>query len=717
MASANTSCPPLPTKDQCFALSDGQCHRILLHRDPDNSRANKNWELVHQPELVRLYMTMVSFPQIRDHMKTKLDYCYKTYANRYKDWHLPVDRCEREQVVRELFTLVSSSSNLQTAASITSSSSRLPIRPLQPHPSPLPSPQPSQASTSSPQPYAVPSDFFLSPGPQIPLPPPPPQHNDVRNHSHDRMSIASTATWSSGSAQSAYTYFGDDTFSNPRFSMSTSNSSVSSFGQMSARPSMSSSRPSISSRPSFSSLTQRRSFKAAKHDARGGYWNDDLRVIPCGKDHSNLRWNTTFPSCQICGFSQWHALMLQAKNIEIDIFLNALMSLREMCKADFVGNHSLHFLMTAGVGMEYFTGLMNWDVVTSQNVFGQNPLHVLNPEGLGDNLISFLDWFKGREHPPGLLLTQRDMKGRTPLHTLLQHPLDRSMYKKVLELFPYSHHQLRSFDTSGRTAVLMMNKAALKIKSKSSSDYRKVQDGITETKLYQSTEENQGNSRMYGFHDIARGARGTSYIMGFFECRICGQTNTHSNSYLDQMICACKFGRDRNGPDDTGMTAAHAIVTQERCNNDPQMSPESASQTAELIQVLIPRNDPTLLEALHVLDREGNSLVYNVAIRGFDEILYYILELEQPSRRRAMVNFCAKGPKKGEETSVLAAVSSRFEEVLSSIRVSKVTADHRVRHRMVDKSNRLTKVKQLLIKYGAEMNPNITTRWQIYWPS
>ncbi|KAF4626646.1 hypothetical protein G7Y89_g11509 [Cudoniella acicularis] len=698
MASSSPSCPPLPTKDQCFALSDSQCHKILLHRDPDNSRANKNWELVHQPELVRLYMTMISFPQVRDHMKTKLDYCYKTYANRYKDWHLPVDRCEREQVVRELFTLVSDSSNLQSATSMTSTSSRLPIRPLQPHPSPQPSPSPSQVSVSSSQPYAVPSDFLF---------PARPQHNDIRNLSQqdqmsDRMSISSVATWSTGSAQSTYTYF-DETFSNPRFSISTSNSSVSSNSQMPPRSSISTS-------------SSRRSFKPAKHDARAGCWNDDLRVIPCGKDHSNLRWNAAFPPCPICGFSQWHALMLQARSIDINTFGTAMMSLRELCKADFAGNYSLHFLMTAGVGMEYFEALFQWDGVTSQNVFGQNPLHVLNPQDLGDSLINFLEWFRGREHPPGLLLTQRDIKGRTPMHTLLQYPMDRDLYMKILKVFPYAHHQLRSFDTSGRTAVTMMSKAALKIKSKSSGDYQRIQAGITEVKLFQSQEDqSQGSSRTpYGFHDIARGARGTSYIMGFFECRICGQTNSHSNSYLDQMVCACKFGRDRNGPDDTGMTAAHALITQERCNNDPQQSPESPSQTAELIRILIPRNDPTLLEALHVLDREGNSLVYNVAIRGFDEILQYILELEQPPRRRAMVNFCVKGQKGGEK-SVLAAVTARCEEVMAKIRVSQVTADHRVRHRLMEKSHRLNKVKTLLLKAGAEMTPSITTRWQIYW--
>ncbi|RDL31118.1 Uncharacterized protein BP5553_09907 [Venustampulla echinocandica] len=641
-------------------------------------------------------------------MKAKLDYCYKTYANRYKDWHLPVDRCEREQVVRDLFAMVSDPANIQSPIS-SMGPSRLPIRPLQPHPSSQ-SPQPIQ------QPYAVPPDYFLFPPPlpphalPPPLPPPPgpppgpppprPRRDDGRDHEMDRMSIMTTdttATWSTGSAQSTYTYL-SDTFSNARRSISTSNSSVSSASRIPPSP----------------IFPQRRPLKPPRHDPRDGYWNDDLRVVPCGRDHSHLRWDTPFPTCQGCGFSQWHALMLQARGIDISTFITAMISLRNVSKVDFVGNHSLHFLMTAGVGIEYFTPQLLNDT-SSQNVFGQNPLHVLNPQDLGDELLNLLDWFKGRECPPGLLLTQRDVKGRTPMHCLLQYPLERYLYPKILSIFPYAQHQLRSFDISGRTAIMLMNRTALRVKSKSPADYGLIQAGITETKLFQSNgDDGQCGSRMYGFHDIARGARGTSY-MGFYECRICNHTNAHRNSYLDQMVCACNSGRDRNGPDDTGMTPAHAIITQERVNDDRHQTQETPSQTAELIRVLLSPNDPTLREAIHVLDREGNSLVYNLATRGLDETLEYVLELEDPSRRRAMVNFCSRGSK-GVEISVLRGVLSKYEEIASLIRVTHVTSDARIRQGLTEKLNRLTKVKHILVRYGAEMNPTLTTRWQIYWP-
>ncbi|CAG8960547.1 hypothetical protein HYFRA_00008267 [Hymenoscyphus fraxineus] len=687
MATPNPPSPPLPTREQCFSLSEAQCHKILMHRDPNNERANKNWELVHQPELVRLYMTMISFPQIRDYMKQKLDYCYKTYANRYKDWHLPVDRCEREQAVRELFALVSDSSNYQTAtSSLSTSASRLPIRPLQPHPN-TPLPQIPQRA-----PYSVPTDFLF----------PANRQRNVRDS--DQMSIATTAssaTWSSGSAQSYYSHQ-DDTFSNPRFSISTFNSSLSSGSQVSMPPTFQGRRP----------------LKPPKHDYRYGCWNDELRVIPCGKDHSQLRWNIPFSTCHICGFSQWHALMLQARSLDLATFTSAMISLSSECKPDFAGNHSLHFLMAAGVSMEYFTQPMT-DISCRQNAFGQNPLHVLDPQDLDDDLIGFLEWFKAREHPKGLLLTQRDIKGRTPMHYLLRRPLERSMYTKILKVFPYEHHQLRTFDTNGRNALMLMKRAAAELKMKSPAEYHLLQAGIADTEQYQASGDNtqHGDRNLYGFHDIARGARGTSYLMGnFFECRICQQTNSHSNSYLDQMICACKFGRDRNGPDESGMTAAHALVTQERVNNDPEMTPETPAQTAQLLKVLIPPHDRTLREILHVLDRDGNSLVHNIAVRGLDELLQYVLGLEEQSRRRSMVNACSRSPK-GHSVSVLAAVLAKIEDTIASIKVTHVTGDSRVKTNLVEKSHRLTKIKHILLREGAEVHPTITTRWQICWPS
>jgi len=67
-----TKNPLLPTKEQCFALTDEQCRKIQEILDPDGIRFQKGWELDYQPELIRLYMTGISFPQIESAMMPRL---------------------------------------------------------------------------------------------------------------------------------------------------------------------------------------------------------------------------------------------------------------------------------------------------------------------------------------------------------------------------------------------------------------------------------------------------------------------------------------------------------------------------------------------------------------------------------------------------------------------------------------------------------------------
>ncbi|KAE8441881.1 hypothetical protein EG329_004237 [Mollisiaceae sp. DMI_Dod_QoI] len=675
----------LPSRDQCYALTDEQCYKILELRDPRGIRANKDWEALHQPELIRHYMYMRSFPQIEQLMKSKLDWSYKTYNHRFRDWLFPVDRIERQQVVIDLYNEVS---DADTTVPVDTPPATLPrlaaLRPaLQPA---TPQPQPQQ-------PTSVPVDFFFQAHPER-------QPSGI--HTPDRMSIATMETWTSGSTQSAYTH-NDDTFSVSGFSIMTSASSISDAGKNSQIPCS-----------DFDSDQIPRPMRLPKHDPHAGLWNDVLRVVPCGIDHSALQWHESFPSCEGCGFSRWHALMVYARHMDIGNFLTAMNQLRDFGKIDFAGNYPIHYLMSAGVSMEYFSHLLQFATSTSrQNVFGQNPLHVLNPQDLGDQLMSFLEWFRDNDRPPGLLLTQRDIYCRTPLHALLQRPLERNLYRQVLKVFPFAEHQLRSLDTSGNSAVKMMNKASNKIKLESSADFVKIQAGITEVRLFlDEADQNQvGRVSNYGFHDIARGARGTSYY-GFFECRICLQTNTHSNSYLDQIHCACRNNRDRNAPDETGMTPAHLIVMRDRSSGDSSKE-EPASETANLFRVLIPSQDRTLREALHALDKEGNSLIFNIATRGFDEILTYCLEMEEPGRRCSMVNSFGRRPD-GGDWSVLSAVLFRLRKAIDDYKMAHPLKDAGLRYRHYEMYNRLAKVKDILKAHGAKESPDKVTRWRIW---
>jgi len=609
----------------------------------------------------------------------------------------------------------------------------LPIRPPPRMPSAPPAVVPQRSQT-----YTAPPDYhhYVTS----------PMRDDASSYSFDRMSVMTDHTWASGTSASTnmsggssiYT-FNDDMFSNPRSSSISSISSTSGLSHYSFQPHRSQQYSSMQSQ--FQGVPT----QIAKHDPFTGLWNDSLRVIPCRRDHSYVMWHDdSFTSCLICGFSRWHALMLSAREMSLDMFSNAMQHLRDVNRVDFAGNYPIHFLMTAGVAMDYFFQLYKWPNSSAQNVFGQNPLHVLNPRDLGESLIHFLDWFKTREQPPGLLLTQRDIYGKTPLHTLFQHPLERHLYVKVLKVFPYAEHQLRSLDTSGRPCMQMMYDASLRLKDQNPQDFERMQAGIAEVNGFLSQAaitSTEPPGPKYGFHDIARGARGTSYF-GFFQCKICYSGDLHSNSYIDQMKCACANGRDRNAPDESGMTPAHALLTHSRANNNPELTPESPAQIAELLEVLIPRDDPTMREALHVLDPEGHTLVWNAAIRGLDTALAYILSAEEAGRRRAMVNAVGisttyvdvshsntPDPAGGmsshvpythsvpqtTEVSILEAVVIKLRKVREDLKTAEMVGDRRVRRSLATLGNSLLNVRKILIANGAVVAPGPTMKWKINW--
>jgi hypothetical protein len=82
MASSNW---PLPTKEQCLALTDEQCRKIQQLCDPNGTRINKDWELVYQPTLVRLYMSLLSFTKIQAAMASKIEAWQVLITNKCRD--------------------------------------------------------------------------------------------------------------------------------------------------------------------------------------------------------------------------------------------------------------------------------------------------------------------------------------------------------------------------------------------------------------------------------------------------------------------------------------------------------------------------------------------------------------------------------------------------------------------------------------------------------
>ncbi|KAH8587050.1 hypothetical protein B0O99DRAFT_694901 [Bisporella sp. PMI_857] len=835
---------PLPTGDQCYALTDNQCRSILKYRDPNGMRTNPDWEQEHQAELVRHYMRMLSFKQIEDIMRPRLTWSYKTYQNRFRDWLFPLDRFEREQVVREIFGWISSqdgynqwaeigkvdsvseplaadgqnldwalvnineASCLPNLQSITDSGQFFEV--LREGASHLKAGGPDKnvvvsggasglkrgklstdysylmlapgkkliktldlklnrgsglrpgdsgawiidtstfevyghvvATDEFKEAYVVPIcatfenvkfqlgalDVCLPTGHDIavfkyklkpaavlriePIQPLPPQTESLRvspdffklktvnaelypSRSATRMSgisISTIGTYTSGSTQSHSPF--DDSFPSRRASIAT----TSSFATTSSVSN--GSHYGIPYRPPPPP-------RRPKHDPIAGTWNNVLRVIPCNTDHSGWKWDSPVNRCQICGFSQWHSLMVHAETVGKDNFVAVMTLLRGIPKVDFAGNFPIHYLMSAGVGLEFLLTSTQWTESCPRNVFDQNPLHVFNPLGLGEQLISFLEWLK--KNNPALLL-QRDIKCRTPLQALLLWPLERNLYPRILEVYPLAEQQLRALDNTGQNIVMRMNEASMKIRARSPSEYAKIQGGITEIKLYQITDGRTKNrNQRYGFHNIARGGRGRTYFIGHFQCDICNQINTHTNSFLDQMFCAVDHDRDRYEPDDTGMTPAQALITYPRHNMNEDRSPETPNQTFQLFRFLVPHDDPNLHEALHALDPEGNSLIYNIAIRGLDEILEYVLQLEHPSRTRALVNFCAR-VRNGEE-SILDAVHRKIQETALDLdRTDK--KDLARKHALIEQRKRLITCKHLLRAAGAVYKPDVMTRLRI----
>ncbi|KAH8742665.1 hypothetical protein F5882DRAFT_472091 [Hyaloscypha sp. PMI_1271] len=60
---------PLPSEIQCLALTDEQCRKSQNFVDPDGKRMFSDWQFDSQPQLIRLYMTGISFPQIQEKMR------------------------------------------------------------------------------------------------------------------------------------------------------------------------------------------------------------------------------------------------------------------------------------------------------------------------------------------------------------------------------------------------------------------------------------------------------------------------------------------------------------------------------------------------------------------------------------------------------------------------------------------------------------------------
>ncbi|RKF81621.1 hypothetical protein GcM3_033010 [Golovinomyces cichoracearum] len=687
----------LPSLEQCISLTDEQCHFIMKLRDPENIRVQKNWERAYQPELIRQYMTMRSFTQIAQIMRPRLEWSYKTYANRYRDWLFPVDRVEREIAIIGLYNLVAEMKNMQgqnlnmcPSESLFSGQMRLPSHYLKSQGTVNLAPELIHPYCSIENPQA---SFFDV-------------HQLCDDETIDKLNSKSFISETSTQRPTL------ERDTNSNLSILNLNYSAGNLRQLSNqfRPVLFGQGEKLypQSQPSF--IYQQ--VEPLKHDYRKGLWNSTLRVIPCYRDHTSSPWNRPFKQCTGCGFSQCHALMINARSIDINTFKKYVSVLRDHVKPDYAGNNPIAFLMVAGVSLEYFRSLL-WDIHWSnfgQSSFSQSPLHVLNPQCLGDELGNLLKLFSDDD------LTLRDSKCRTFLSYLFLQPLEPGSYIQVLQSFPNAIHYLQAFDTSGKRIIELMQEAATSMGVSFQSSREAILVGIDEIKHFlTTTSTNNSKSRSYGYPDIARGFNSNAEVVSFssstFECPIC-YTDAHSNSHYDQMLCACQHGGiDRNAPDEQGWTAAHLLVTNVRCSKSQRMRPETPAETAELFRLLI--FSPNLREALHVIDPEGNSLVYNIATRGHSAILEYVLELEDEGRRCSMVNSFGRS-KEGGERSVLESVEMAMSEYGWNLKKRSKLSERLERQSLTESYNALKKCRKILKQYGAKIQPSIKLQKRVY---
>ena len=172
-----------------------------------------------------------------------------------------------------------------------------------------------------------------------------------------------------------------------------------------------------------------------------------LHRVPCGKNHWDIVLG--FSHVCTCGVMKVHAFCLELGNFEDEKVLNFLSSIDNMTECDGAGNTALHYAAAAGRRAIIEHILQSGVDIQLHNSFGQNFLHVLDGTYFGGELIEFLSLFRNRG-----LLDQRDHSGRTILHGLLQHPIERAVCEQLVDFYgPDGSYQFALRDNQCRNAA------------------------------------------------------------------------------------------------------------------------------------------------------------------------------------------------------------------------------------------------------------------------
>lgn len=352
-----------------------------------------------------------------------------------------------------------------------------------------------------------------------------------------------------------------------------------------------------------------------------------LYRIYCDKDHRNVALGL-IGACD-CGITKVHAICICATSLPHYEAVRILATISNKDELDGVGNTSLHYLAAAG-SKRLLQHMLSYGVdVKRLNTFGQNFLHVLDASSFGDELIDFLDSFRGYG-----LLDQRDHDGRTVLHGLLRYPINLSVCRELLTFYGHSGaFQFALRDSQGRNAAHYLDFArqqypfvlydhaeyiettlCFKNTARSLIVWAEALDDTTKRKPPDKDEEcavavlnkasSVPNSENWNgsnaLHCLAFWPVGHSPDIGQFRVN-------HMKQYI-----SC--GVDLNSYDQAGRTPLLAHLHESQPADD-----ESA--ILSIVKLLVQNG-----ANVHSRDRNGHTAIYHAIVKGFSGCVSFLLQ-------------------------------------------------------------------------------------------
>jgi len=327
-------------------------------------------------------------------------------------------------------------------------------------------------------------------------------------------------------------------------------------------------------------------------------------------------------------------------NFEDEKVLNFLSSINNMTECDGAGNTALHYAAAAGRRAIIEHILQSGADIQLHNSFGQNFLHVLDGTCFGGELIEFLSRFRNRG-----LLDQRDHSGRTILHGLLQHPIERVVCEQLVDFYgPQGSYQFALRDNQGHNAAEYLR---VQFPNSFHNHANYVQtvllfETFAETFVIKPTSSGQIHPQTASgdHHEIPE------VLQIMQTSREVTSVNREDWTGSNALHCLAQWPSGRDPPDEACRLThlKHAIHrgvdlnSYDRDGRTPLLAHLQGCGTTEdeySIQPIV----KLLVEGgadVHMCDRDGNTALYHAVSKGFNKCVSILLQ------HGAHVNFVGK---------------------------------------------------------------------------